>query len=97
MTAASHRTTRSLLVLLTGLWAWVMVHSGFWVATELPHVLGVSSRWFGTGGVALIAAGVFIFLLAAGRCFPLASPKVRLGFEILPWIGLGVAVIGGLV
>ena len=85
------------LLALTGLWGWVMVQSGLWMVLELPHVSDVSSRWFRVVGAALIASGLFVFLLAARYCFPLASWKVKLVLELLPWIGFGAVVIGGLV
>ena len=45
----------------------------------------------------LLLSAWFVFLLAARYCFPLASGKLKLVFELLPWIGLGVVVLGGLV
>ena len=97
MTAASFRPTMPLFLALAGLWGWVMVRSGLWMVLEPPHVSDVSSRWFRVVGAVLVASGLFVFLLAARYCFPLASGKLKLVFELLPWIGLGVVVIGGLV
>lgn len=83
------------LLLISGAMGWVMVWMGLWVVLELPHVLDVSSRWYRTGGAALIAGGIFIFAYCAARCFPRADPRLKLACELTPWIGLVGFVIGG--
>ena len=97
MTEATHRLFRTLFLLCTGVWAWVMVCYGPRLILELPHAGDVSSRWRNVGCAVFMAAGIFVFLFAAGRCFPLASRRVKLVCEIAPWIALGGFVIGGLV
>jgi hypothetical protein len=83
------------LMLLAGIWGWVMVRAGLWVVIELPGVVGVSSRWSRIGGATLVAAGIFIFAYFTRRCFPQANSRVKLICEVAPWIGLVGFVIGG--
>jgi hypothetical protein len=97
VTVATHHLIRTTMLLVAGLWAWLLICVGPRLVLELPHVADVSSRWWKLECAAFVAAGIFVFLLAAGQCFPLASPKVKLACEIAPWIGLGGFVIGGLV
>ena len=97
MTAATQRLTSLIFLVIAGLLGWDLVCYGPRLILELPHAGDVSSRWQLIGCATFIAAGIFVFLLAAGRCFPLASRKVKLVCEIAPWIALGGFVIGGLV
>ena len=95
MTAATHRLIRTALLLFGGLWAWVLVCIGPRLILEPLHVGDVSSRWRNIECATSVAAGIFLFLLVARLCFPLANRKVKLVLEIAPWIGLGGFVIGG--
>jgi hypothetical protein len=97
VSVASHRVTRANLLLVAGAWAWVMICIGPRLVLELPGLIGVSSRWLPLGCAGFIASGVFIFIWSVGRCFPLASPKVKLSFELLPWFGLAGFALGGLI
>ncbi len=97
MTVATHQAIRTTMLLLAGAWAWLLVCVGPRLVLELPHVGDVSSRSWKVECATFVAAGIFVFLLAARRCFPLASPKVKLACEITPWIGLGGFILGGVV
>ncbi len=97
MFVASHTWIRTLMLLLAGVWAWTLVCIGPSLVGEHPHAGDVSSRWWKDACAAFIAAGIFVFLIAARRCFPLASPRLKLACELTPWIGLGGFILGGLV
>jgi hypothetical protein len=97
VTVSTHQAIRTTMLLLTGAWAWFLVCVGPNLILHNAQVGDVSSRWSKVECAASVAAGIFVFLVAARRCFPLASPKVKLACEITPWIGLGGFVIGGLV
>lgn len=97
MTAATHRLIRVIFLLLAGLLGWDLVCYAPRLILEPLHEGDVYTRWRSILCATSVAAGIFVFLLAAGRCFPLASRNVKLAFEIAPWVGLGGLVIGGLV
>lgn len=87
--------SRVLFIALAGVWAGIMAMVGLWVVFDLPGRFDLYSPWLNLGGKALIAAGVFVFAWVVGRCFPLASTRLKLGLEVLPWLILGLALIGG--
>lgn len=98
MSVTSHKTIRTVMVLLAAAWAWTLVCVvPNLILREHPYAGDVSSRWTKEQCALSVAAGIFLFLIAARRCFPLASPRLKLACELTPWIGLGGFVLGGMV
>lgn len=81
----------STLRLMTMAWAWAlaMVLVGVLAMLEWPGRIGSLGTSVRVIGAALIAGGMYTLAFFAARIFPLASRKVTMLFEMLPWIVLG--------
>lgn len=103
MVRARALALRALFLLVAGAWALAMVYTGLGVllnqwdlADPLKASAGVApDRWLRVGALVLVTGGVFVFALAASRCFPLASQKVKLVCELSPWAGALVVLVVG--
>lgn len=111
MAQARALVLRTLFILVVGAWALAMVYTGLGVlldghglipdpsiaASTLTTGPTSPARWLRVGALVLVSGGVFVFALAAGRCFPLASQRVKLMCELSPWVAaLLVLVVGWL-
>ncbi len=100
MALARALALRALFLLVVSAWALAMVYTGLGVllgarqAGDLALSEG-SARWLRVGSLVLVSGGAFVFALALGRCFPLASPRVKLASELSPWIGALLVLVGG--
>ncbi|MBY0312477.1 MAG: hypothetical protein K2W85_10430 [Phycisphaerales bacterium] len=93
---------RALFLLVAGAWALAMVYTGLgvllnqWVLVDPPGPGPESpARWLRVGALVLVTGGVFVFALAASRCFPLASQRVKLVCELSPWAAALVVLVVG--
>lgn len=96
------------LLVIAGAWSSAMVVVGALALLEWPTRLGSWGPWGSLGsvgpwgkagmfmGALLVAGGLYGFAFFAGRAFPLASPKAKAVFELLPWTALVALIAGGL-
>src|SRR4051812_28552176 len=97
VTAKHQQVRRTLVFGLTWAWGWVLVVCAPALVLKLPQVSDVSSRWVPVWCATCVAAGLGLFACVIGLGFPMASTRVKLAVELLPWFGLGGFALAGIV
>lgn len=90
--ALSRWMWRGMFPVLGTVWAWLMMVVGLLLITSWSARMPGLHGWGVLLGVMLLAGGQFVGAVIAGRLFPRASRRARVGVEAAAWV-----VIAGLV